>query len=288
VELVVVSTPNRFHFSLARAALEAGKHVVVDKPFTVTLAEADALIALAVERGRMLTVFHNRRWDGDFLTVERLLPRLGDIRLFEARWDRFRTAIKQGWRDVPAEGAGLLNDLGPHMIDQALCLFGAPAAVSADLLAQREGAEVDDYFEVTLHYGRMRAILGASTLIAEPRPRFAVHGTGGSFVKHGLDPQEAELKAGFDPREAGQDPRDGLLTLADGARETVPTERGRYLAFYEAVAAAVSGDAPPPVDPADAREGLRLIDLARRSAAEGLVIAADCVGPQGSAVHQPR
>jgi len=274
VDLVVISTPNRFHFPLARAALEAGRHVVVDKPFTVNLAEADSLIALAAERGRMLTVFHNRRWDGDFLTVQRVLPRLGDIRLFEARWDRFRPAIKSGWREVPAEGAGLLNDLGPHLLDQALRLFGRPEAISADILAQRPEAEVDDYFELVLRYGAMRAVLGASTLVADPRPRFAVHGSGGSFVKHGLDPQEAELKAGLDPRDAGQDRRDGGLTLADGSRETVPTERGRYLAFYEAVAAAVRGEGPPPVDPADAREGLRLLDLARRSAAEGLVLPA--------------
>jgi scyllo-inositol 2-dehydrogenase (NADP+) len=272
VDLVVVSTPNAFHFPLARAALQSGKHVVVDKPFAVTLAEADALIALAAERGRMLTVFHNRRWDGDFLTVAKLLPRLGTISLFEARWDRFRPAIKQGWREVPADGAGLLNDLGPHMIDQALRLFGRPDAIRADLLAQRAAARVDDYFEVTLHYGAMRAILGASTLIAEPRPRFAVHGTGGSFVKQGLDPQEAQLKAGLDPYETGNDPLDGIFTSPDGAREAVPTERGRYLAFYEAVAAAIRGEGPPPVDPADARQGLRLIALARQSMAERRVL----------------
>jgi scyllo-inositol 2-dehydrogenase (NADP+) len=273
-ELVVVSTPNAFHFPLARAALEAGKHVVVDKPFTVSLEEADGLIALAAARGRMLSVFHNRRWDGDFLTVRRLLPRLGAVRLFEAHWDRFRPALRDGWKEDPASGAGLLLDLGPHLIDQALCLFGAPDAVRADVLAQREASRIDDYFALTLYYGSMRALLSASMLVAEPRPRFAVHGSGGSFVKYGVDPQEAELKAGADPREPGADPADGVLTSADGARQTVGTERGRYLTFYEQVAAAIRGEAPPPVGPADARSGLRIIEAARESAREGRTVAA--------------
>jgi scyllo-inositol 2-dehydrogenase (NADP+) len=279
VELIVVSTPNAFHFGLARAALEAGKHVVVDKPFTVSLAEADGLIALAAARGRMLSVFHNRRWDGDFLTVRRVLPRLGAVRLFEAHWDRFRPALRDGWKEDPALGAGLLLDLGPHLIDQALCLFGAPDALRADVLAQRDGSRIDDYFALTLHYGPMRAVLGASTLVAEPRPRFAVHGAGGSFVKFGLDGQEAALKAGADPREPVPDPRPGVLTRADGAREEIATEPGRYLAFYEGVAAAIRGEGPPPVDPADAREGLRLIALARQSAAEGRTVAVDGCAP---------
>jgi scyllo-inositol 2-dehydrogenase (NADP+) len=270
-ELVVISTPNRTHFPLAKAALEAGKHVVVDKPFTVTVAEADALIALTAKRRRVLTVFHNRRWDGDFLTVKRLLEsgRIGEPALFEANWDRFRPALRDGWKEDPAEGAGLLLDLGPHLIDQALQLFGRPEALSADVEAQRRGGRIDDYFALTLHYGRMRAVLSASTLVAEPRPRFAVHGTGGSYVKFGIDPQEAELRAGADPRETGRDERDGLLTFPDGMREAVRTERGRYLSFYEAVAEAILDGAPVPVEPADARQGLRLIELARTSAREG-------------------
>jgi scyllo-inositol 2-dehydrogenase (NADP+) len=272
VALVVISTPNQFHFPLARAALEAGKHVVVDKPFTVSLEEADALIALAAARKRVLTVFHNRRWDGDFLTVRKLLPSLGTLSLVEAHWDRFRPAIKRGWRELPGDGAGLLNDLGPHMIDQALLLLGPPAAVSAQVLAQRSDALVDDYFALTLDYGATRATLGATTLAADPRPRFAVHGDGGSFVRFGLDPQEAALRAGGDPREAGIDPVCGVLTRPDGRREAVPTERGCYLAFYDGVAAAVRGEGPPPVDPADARAGLRLIELARQSARSGRVI----------------
>ena len=274
IDLVVISSPNRTHFPLAEAALRAGKHVVIDKPFTVSLDEADALIVLARERGRVLTAFHNRRWDGDFLTVRKMLPRLGALRLFEAHWDRFRREIRPGWKDAADGGAGMLNDLGPHLIDQALMLFGMPEALSADVLAQREGAAVDDYFALDLHYGAMRVVLGASTLVMAPRPRFALHGTGGSFVKYGLDPQEAALKAGADPRAAGEDAPENFGTLTtEGGAERVPTEKGRYLAFYEGVVAAIRDGAPPPVDPADARQGLRIIALARRSSEEGRRLA---------------
>jgi scyllo-inositol 2-dehydrogenase (NADP+) len=270
-DLVVVATPNTTHCEIASAALNAGKHVVVDKPVAVTVEEADALIRLAEREERVLSVFHNRRWDSDFLTVRKLLPQLGEIMLFEANWDRFRPAIKQGWREVPQPGGGVLSDLGPHMIDQALVLFGMPDAVSADVVAQREGAQVDDYFDLTLHYGERRVCVRCSTLIAEPRPRFAVHGTAGSFVRYGLDPQEAQLKAGMDARadEFGTGGRDGILTRPDGTQEKVPTERGAYRAFYDAVADAILDGAPAPVDPADARDGLVLIDLARRAAELG-------------------
>jgi scyllo-inositol 2-dehydrogenase (NADP+) len=270
-DLVVVATPNRTHLPLAIAALNAGKHVVVDKPFTLTTAEADALIALAGERDRVLTVFHNRRWDGDFLTVKRLLDsgRLGEPTLFEAHWDRFRPDLRESWKEDPGEGAGFLLDLGPHLVDQALQLFGRPKALTADIGAQRTGSQVDDYFALTLHYGRLRAVLSAASLVAEPRPRFAVHGTGGSYVKFGLDPQEAELRDGTHPEETGRTGDAGVLTLPDGTRESVPTECGRYLSFYEGVAAAITDGSPAPVDPADAREGLQLIELARRSAREG-------------------
>jgi scyllo-inositol 2-dehydrogenase (NADP+) len=270
-DLVVVASPNDSHFPLARAALEAGKHVVVDKPFTVTVEEADALIALAREAERSLTVFNNRRWAADFLTVRKILPRLGEPFLVEAHWDRFRPQVRERWREQPGPGAGLLADLGPHMIDEALQLFGMPDAVAADICGQRPGAAVDDFFDLTLHYCDRRVCLRASSLVSAPRPRFAVHGTGGSFVKHGLDPQEAQLQAGMDPRDPrfGVEERSGTLTLPDGTVEQVPGERGCYLSFYEAVAAAILDGAPVPVEPRDARDGLVLIDLARRAAALG-------------------
>jgi scyllo-inositol 2-dehydrogenase (NADP+) len=252
--------------------LAAGKHVVVDKPLALNVEEADALIALARQAGRLLSPFHNRRWDGDYLTARELIEsgRLGEVMLYEAHWDRFRPDIKQGWRELPAEGAGLLSDLGPHLVDQALQLFGAPSSISAEVIAQRPEAAVDDYFELTLRYGRMRAVLSASTLVAAPRPRFSIHGTGGSFVKYGLDPQEAMLKAGSSPSRPGFGEDDpsffGILTTADGRRERIATKAGRYADYYEAVADSLLHDGPPPVDPADALEGLRIIAAARQDA----------------------
>jgi len=270
-KLVVVASPNTSHFPIARQALEAGCHVVVDKPFTVTIDEADELIRIAAERQSLLSIFHNRRWDGDFLTVREVLPQLGDVLLFEAAWDRFRPAIKPGWREQPEPGAGLWNDLGPHMIDQALQLFGIPDSIEADIFAQRADAAVDDYFDVSLHYGTCRVRLRSSSLVADPRPRFAVHGTAGSFVKFGLDPQEAQLKDGMNPNDPdfALDTPDGTLTFGDGTQDRVPTTRGRWVSFYEAIAAAILDGAPLPVDPADARTGLALIDLARRAASSG-------------------
>jgi len=274
-DLVVVASPNRTHFAIAKSALQTGKHVVVDKPFTVTVEEADELIALAEENRRVLSVFHNRRWDADFLTVQEILPRLGEIMLFEAHWDRFRPQIKQGWREQPEPGGGVFNDLGPHLIDQALQLFGMPEALSADIAIQRPDASIDDYFDVTLHYGARRVCLRCSSLLASPRPRFAIQGTGGLYVKHGLDPQEAQLKAGMDPREPsfGIDPVDGIFIGPDRRSERVPTRRGNHLAYYEAIAAAILDHAPLPVAPTDARDGLAIISLARRAAALGQRLA---------------
>jgi scyllo-inositol 2-dehydrogenase (NADP+) len=270
-DLVVVASPNESHFPLARAALERGKHVVVDKPFTVALEQADELILLSHETERVLTVFHNRRWASDFLSVRKVLPKLCELFLVEANWDRFRPEVRQRWREQPGPGAGLLADLGPHMIDEALQLFGMPDALSADIFAQRPGATVDDYFDLRLDYGRHRVCLRASSLVSAPRPRFALHGSAGSFVKHGLDPQEAQLKAGMDPRDPrfGVEEHSGALTLPDGTVEQVPGERGSYLDFYEAVVRAIREGAPVPVAPEDARDGLMLIDLARRAAALG-------------------
>jgi scyllo-inositol 2-dehydrogenase (NADP+) len=269
IDLIVISTPNHSHFPLAAAALEAGKHVVIDKPFTVTLAEADALIALARDRERILTVFHNRRWDGDFLTVRRLLTsgRLGEVMRYEAHWDRFRPAIREGWKEEAGPGTGVLGDLGPHLIDQALLLFGPPDAVDGDLEMQRPGTAVEDYFAITLRYGSRRVILTSSLLATAPRPRFGLYGTQGSFVKYGLDPQEPQALAGMSPADPGFGVEDarwhGTLTLADGTTERVPTERGDYLAYYEAVAAAILDGGPVPVEPADARAGLAFIARVR-------------------------
>jgi scyllo-inositol 2-dehydrogenase (NADP+) len=275
IALVAISTPNDTHFPLAKAALEAGKHVVIDKPFAVSVADGEALMALAAERGLVLAAFHNRRWDGDFLTVRKLLEsgRLGDVMLAELRWDRFRPEVTDGWKDQPEPGTGMLADLGPHLIDQALMLFGTPEALCADIAVQREGARTDDYFELTLYYGKRRVVLSASRLVAAARPRFSLHGTGGSFVKYGLDPQEPWMKAGRSARDPGFGVEDaaqhGVLTLPDSVREVIATERGDYRRFYSGVGAAIAGGDVAPVTAADAVMGLRVIELARRSAVEG-------------------
>lgn len=275
IDLVVIATPNKTHAPFARDALLAGKHVVIDKPFAPESSDGADLIALARERGRMLTVFHNRRWDADFLTVAKLLreQRFGQINHAELRWDRFRLGIREGWKEVPDEATGLLADLGPHLIDQALILFGMPDLVAGDIASQRVGALVDDYFELTLHYGSRRVILSASTLIPEARPRFALHGNDGSFVKYGIDPQEDWMRAGKRPGDKGYGieaaAAHGMFTAADGRRQPVTSERGDWPAFYSQVADAILDGAPPPVDPADALTGLKIIEAARRSAREG-------------------
>lgn len=270
-DLIVIASPNATHFEIARKALDAGRHVVVDKPFTLTVEEADHLIALAAGKKLVLSVFHNRRWDSDFLTLRELLPKLGEVMLFEANWDRFRPQIKPGWRELPEPGGGLLSDLGPHLVDQAMQLFGMPDFVEADIIAQRRGALVDDYFDLTFHYGRARLSLRSSTLIAAPRPRFAVHGSAGSFLKYGLDPQEAQLRSGLGPTdpEFGLDRVEGTLVDDRGQSIKVPGRTGDYLAFYRAIAEAILTGASVPVTAEDARAGLRLIDLARRASEEG-------------------
>ena len=275
IELIVVSTPNDSHYPLGEAALKAGKHVVIDKPFANSVADGEALMALAAERGLVLAAFHNRRWDGDYLTVQKLLEsgRLGDVMLAELRWDRYRPEVTQLWRDVPEAGSGMLADLGPHLIDQALMLFGVPEALSADIAVQRVNARTDDYFELTFHYGKRRAILSASRLVAASRPRFALHGSEGGFVKYGLDPQEPAMKAGGsanDPDYGVEDASQyGVLTLADGTRETIVTERGDYRRFYSGVGQAIAEGSAPPVTAADAVLGLRIMELARESARKG-------------------
>lgn len=275
IDLIVVATPDTTHASLARAALRAGKHVVIDKPMATTLDDATMLVSLAREFGRQLTVFHNRRWDGDFQTARQIVQseQLGCIRLASFCWDRFRPKLKAGWREQSPEPWGALFNLGPHLADQALQLFGRPEAICADLALQRSGALSPDYFNITLHYGETRVQLSASTLSADPRPRFALHGTRGSFVKYGVDPQEERLRASMSATRStlGEDPdrNHGLLTIEGAAPRRVRTLDGNWRVFYASVAAMIADGAPPPIDPSDAVEGLRLITLARRSADEG-------------------
>jgi predicted dehydrogenase len=275
VDLVVIATPNQTHFDLARRALATGKNVVVDKPFTVTVAEARELTALAAQTSRLLSVFHNRRWDADFLTLRQLIGagHLGRVVLFESHFDRYRPVVQGRWREQAAPGSGLWHDLGPHLLDQAVQLFGLPDAIQGDLVAQRDRAVTDDYFHVQLRYGPMRALLHGSALVATQGPRFVVHGTSGSYVKYGMDTQEDALKAGGRPPAAGWgvDTRNGeLTTWHDDFAETraIPTTPGNYAAYYAAVRDAIRGQAPNPVAPEGALQVMMLLELAVQSAQE--------------------
>ena len=272
VELVVVAAPNAVHFELAAAALRAGRHVVVDKPLTATVAEADELIARAAAAGRQLAAFHQRRWDSDHLSLARCVHsgQLGAVSTYLARYDRFRPEVVDRWRERPGPGAGLLADLGAHLVDQALRLFGPPATVTGDVGVQRPGGTVDDYFHLVLGYGPLRAILHAGSLVLAPGPRLEAHGDAGSFVWDGIDGQVAALLAGARPGDPGwgETGGAGIVTTVDGAR---PADRvpGAYQTFYREMAAAVRGEGPVPVPATEAREVLRVLECARRSSAEG-------------------
>ncbi len=282
VRLVVIATTNTTHFELARQCLLAGRDVVIDKPFTTTLAEAAELVDLAEAKQRLLSVYQNRRWDGDFLTVRQLLGegKLGRIVLFESHFDRFRQQPKaDAWRERPEPGSGLLYDLGPHLIDQAMELFGVPAALSADVRIERDGATVDDAFDIVLYYPEMRALLRADVLASTPTPRFLIHGTQGGYLKYGLDPQEDALKRGDTPMDEswGQDGPDrwGTLHLAQGnslEAKKFPTARGDYRKYYENVRDAVLGDAPLAVTPQHALRVMRALELAVESSRQRRVL----------------
>jgi predicted dehydrogenase len=272
IDLVVIATPNALHAPQAHAALAGGKHVVIDKPFAATLDQARALVAHAQQTGRVLSVFHNRRWDGDFMTLRRLINAgvLGDIRHFESHFDRFRPELRSRWRERAEPGSGLWFDLGSHLLDQALQLFGRPRAIYADFAAHRQGSETTDYFHVQLRYPHQRAILHASALVADGALRFAVHGTSASLITHGLDSQEALLKAGLRPGSAGWRPtaEPGRLTPGGGSPLRVPIDAGDYVAYYSQLRDCLAGSAPNPIPPSQALETMELLALAAQSDAE--------------------
>ncbi len=220
IDLIVIPTPNDTHFPLAKAALEAGKHVVVDKPFTVTLSQARELDALAKSLGRLLSVFHNRRWDSDFLTVKALLSEgtLGEITFFESHFDRFRPQVRNRWREQAGPGSGIWYDLAPHLLDQAVNLFGLPVSMTVDLAQLRPGAQTTDYFHAILSYPQRRIVLHGTMVAAAESARYIIHGTRGSYVKFGLDPQEDRLKNGerLPQEDWGYDMRDGVVTKVEG------------------------------------------------------------------------
>nr|BFE63266.1 Gfo/Idh/MocA family oxidoreductase [Dactylosporangium thailandense] len=281
LDAVVVASPNRTHAPMARAALEAGLSVVVDKPLTPASAEAEELAALAAKQQKLLTVYQNRRWDGDFRTVRRLVAEgaLGRVLRLESRFDRWRPVPKGGWRESgdPAEAGGLLYDLGSHLVDQALQLLGPATEVYAEAHTRRAGLTVDDDTFIALrHEGDARSHLWATTLAAKAGPRLRVLGDRGSYLKYGLDVQEDALRAGRLPTEPGWGQEEpgafGVLTDYDGVDHTVPTDPGAYQDFYAGFAAALRDGAPAPVDVHDAIAALKVLEAARRSADTGEVV----------------
>ncbi|MDE3719813.1 Gfo/Idh/MocA family oxidoreductase [Nocardiopsis sp. N85] len=279
-EIAVVTTPNDTHAPLAHAALEAGMSVVVDKPFALTAAQASELTDLAEKLGRVLTVYQNRRWDADFLTLWRLVEEgaLGRVHRFESRFERWRPEPKGTWRESGAveAGAGLLYDLGPHLIDQAINLFGPVASVYAEIDTLREGVQADDDVFLSLGHSRgTRSHLWMSALTAQGGPRFRVLGDAAAFTSHGMDGQEARLLAGESPtaEDWGVLPEAELgLVGVDGATRRVPSARGAYPEFYAGVRDAVGEGEPLPVDPHEVIHGLEVIEAARRSARTGTVV----------------
>ena len=280
LDLVVVASPNRTHIPVARAALEAGLPVVVDKPLAAGAAEARALAALAVKRGLLLTVFQNRRWDSDFRTVKQLIAdgALGTVHRYESRFERWRPEPKAGWRESPdpAEAGGLLYDLGSHLVDQALHLFGPVQHVYAEMDMRRAGVTVDDDAFVALtHANGVRSHLWMSAVAGQPGPRLRVLGDRAAYTVYGLDPQEDALRAGQRPGPGWGAPAErdwGLLGTLDSARRH-PSLPGDYPAFYAAVAAALHEGSPAPVAPGDVVAALAVLEAARRSAAEGRTVS---------------
>ena len=276
VDLVSIATPNATHYAMAEAALSAGKHVLVDKPAAATAAELRELRDLAARRGVQLFVFQNRRWDSDFRTLRRILgtDALGTLVNYEARYDRWKPEPNaKPWKEVEGPAAGMLYDLGAHIIDQSIVLFGRPQAVRGSTWKQREGSRIYDAFDLQLTYeSPLRVRLSCSLLVCEPTPRYTLHGRRGSFVKYGIDVQEDQLRAGMAPgaEEFGREPAEqrGILhrVTDDGGlvRSPEPTLRGDWMALFEGLYGAVTRGAPAPVDLDDVILQLEIIEAAER------------------------
>jgi predicted dehydrogenase len=274
IDLVVIASPNETHAPLAELAMRAGRNVVVDKPFTITVEEARHLAVVARDNKVLLSVFQNRRWDSDFLTIQDAIRQdlTGRVVLFESRIDRYRPDVRDRWREVPGPGAGLLYDLGPHLIDQALLLFGIPDDVQATLANQRRNAKTDDFFQLVLRYGEMIATLGAGSLVSGGSARFAVHGERASVIKQKPDIQEDQLRAGMVPGapDWGLDPDDAILY--DGASantRAVKAARGDQRGYYVALREALLGRAQNPVPPEQGATVMAIVEAALRSDKEG-------------------
>jgi len=282
VDLVVITTPNVMHYAIAKSCLESGLHVVIEKPMTATSAEAEELVKLAKKHQLTLSVFHNRRWDGDFLTVKKLVNNdsLGEIRLFESHFDRLRPIVSDKWKEHPGMATGVWFDLGAHLVDQALCLFGLPTSVTASCLALRDNSKTTDYFHVQLHYPELEVILHSSPYAAGPNSRFNIQGSKGCFIKYGLDIQEEQLKKGMLPSQQtfGKDKPEHYGILYSNSKESIiiseeiTTEPGDYQQFYLAIAKAINSGEPVPVSGEDAVNVIKILELAVQSSITGLTI----------------
>ncbi len=281
IELVIVNTPDHLHHEMASKVIEAGKHVVVEKPFTLKSEDADELIALAQKKGVSLTVFHNRRWDANYLTIREIIEegKLGRLVDFESHFDRYRNYVQDSWKNQ-SNGTGTLYNLGSHLVDQALTLFGMPNRLFCDCRMLRDGAKTDDSFDLFLHYPGFKCMLRSSYLVREAGPRFILHGTNGSYLKWGDDPQEEELKSGTTPLSEGwgEEPESAWGRInsnfnGDRLEGPYPTLQGNYMAFYDNVFEAIRRDAPLAVTPLQARNVIAVIEAAYESSNLGKVVA---------------
>ncbi len=279
-ELIIVNTPDYLHYEHAKSALEVGKHVVVEKPFVQDYDQALELIKLAKSKNLVLSVFQNRRWDGDFMTVAKIIKEkmLGRLVCFESHFDRYRNFIQENtWKEDPASGSGIVFNLGSHMLDQAIVLFGKPVAVNAEIRTLRTNGLTDDFFTIRLEYSEnMSVSVKGSLLVNEPGPRYILHGTEGSFLKWGTDPQEQDLKAGKIPGQSGWGKGNeedwGLLNTNvknDKFRGEIETIPGNYLSFYDGIFDAIRNGGSVPVNPEDAALVIRIINLAFESNKQG-------------------
>ncbi|ATU74036.1 oxidoreductase [Komagataeibacter rhaeticus] len=284
LDMVVIATPNRTHAPLAIAALRAGLHVVVDKPFTLNVAQARAAATVAKAHDRVLSVFQNRRWDSDFLGIRQHVRAgtIGRVTELEARMDRFRPQVRARWREMDAPGSGLWFDLGPHMADQALQLFGLPDTVQASLARQRDHASGTDWAQVMLTYGSLRVSLHCSLLAAWAGPRFVVHGTHGSLLKHHADQQENQLRAGLQPGAPGWGLDQDDIMLFDGSDTTrhLPVPPGDYRIYYALLRDAILGRGPNPVPPIQAIALMAVLETAMAASTAGRALALPLTGAE--------
>lgn len=275
IHLIVICTPHKFHLKQATQAMQAGKHVVIEKPVAMNSADVKLLMQTSTKTGKQFFPFHNRRFDGDFITVKKLLDEnlLGEALTYNSHFDRYNPTISRaGWRYLEADGGGTLFDLGPHLIDQAICLFGKPDTVWCKLYTQRPGSQASDGFDLKLFYKNLTASLGAGVLVFEPGPRFQVHGTHGSYIKYGTDPQEGKLREGIQPNLNGlgneTEENFGILRSTrsnNSEKRRWPTSPGNYMAFYNNVYECLTMGAEPIISSMDALNNLLVIEAAIQS-----------------------